>query len=72
MHCQDLYLKGSTTDGVYLVYPDNEEPIKVLCDMTIEGVDGQSFKDEWMDQCSSTWDGKTTEWDLAIRTGSSG
>ena len=36
MHCQDLYLKGSTTDGVYLVYPDNEEPIKVLCDMTTE------------------------------------
>ena len=37
MHFQDLYLKGSTTDGVYLVYPDNEEPIKVLCDMTTEG-----------------------------------
>ena len=36
MHCQDLYLKGSTTDGVYLVYPDIEEPIKVLCDMTTE------------------------------------
>ncbi|CAH3117289.1 unnamed protein product [Porites lobata] len=29
-------LEGSTTDGVYLVYPDNEEPIKVLCDMTTE------------------------------------
>ena len=36
MHCQDLHLKGSTTDGVYLVYPDIEEPIKVLCDMTTE------------------------------------
>ena len=36
MHCQVLHLKGSTTDGVYLVYPDNEEPIKVLCDMTTE------------------------------------
>ncbi|CAH3015653.1 unnamed protein product [Porites evermanni] len=30
-------LEGSTTDGVYLVYRDNEEPIKVLCDMTTEG-----------------------------------
>ena len=37
MHCQDLYLKGSTTDGVSLVYRDNEEPINVLCDMTTEG-----------------------------------
>ena len=36
MHYQDLHLKGSTTDGVYLVYPDIEEPIKVLCDMTTE------------------------------------
>ncbi|CAH3117300.1 unnamed protein product [Porites lobata] len=36
-HCQDLYLKGSTTDGVYLVYPDNGEAIQVLCDMTTEG-----------------------------------
>ena len=44
MHCQDRYLKGSTTDGVYLVYPDNEEPIKVLCDMTTEG--------GWMDSLS--------------------
>ena len=36
MHYQDLHLKGSTTDVVYLVYPDIEEPIKVLCDMTTE------------------------------------
>ena len=36
-HCQDLYLNGSTTNGVYLVYPDNEEPIQALCDMTTEG-----------------------------------
>ena len=39
-HCQDLYLKGSTANGVYLVYPDlhdNEEAIQVLCDMTTEG-----------------------------------
>ena len=36
-HCHELYLNGSTTDGVYLVYPDNEEAIQVLCDMTTEG-----------------------------------
>ena len=30
-------LKCSTTDGVYLVYPDNRGPIPVLCDMTTEG-----------------------------------
>ena len=36
-HCQDLYLNGSTTNGVYLVYPDNEGPIQALCDMTTEG-----------------------------------
>ena len=27
-HCHELYLNGSTTDGVYLVYPDNEEAIQ--------------------------------------------
>ena len=36
-NCLDHYQNGSTSDGVYLIYPDEEEPFQVLCDMTTNG-----------------------------------
>ena len=36
-NCLDYYQNGSKTDGVYWVYPDEEEPFQVLCDMTTDG-----------------------------------
>ncbi|XP_066014593.1 ficolin-2-like [Pocillopora verrucosa] len=36
-NCLDYYQTGSKTDGVYWVYPDEEEPFQVLCDMTTDG-----------------------------------
>ena len=35
--CLDYYQNGSKTDGVYRVYPDEEEPFQVPCDMTTDG-----------------------------------
>ena len=43
-----------------------KNPFKRCVTRQLRAVDGQSFKDEWMDQWTSTWDGKTTEWDLEI------
>ncbi|XP_022802649.1 ficolin-2-like [Stylophora pistillata] len=36
-NCYDYHQNGSTTDGVYWIYPDEEEPFQVLCDMTTNG-----------------------------------
>ena len=36
-NCLDYDQNGSKTDGVYWVYPDEEEPFQVLCDMTSDG-----------------------------------
>ncbi|XP_078355281.1 microfibril-associated glycoprotein 4-like [Oculina patagonica] len=43
-NCHDHYKKGSTTDGVYLVCPDKQEPIQVLCDMKTEGGGWTTFQ----------------------------
>lgn len=32
--CHELFLRGETTSGVYVVQPKNAEPFKVFCEMT--------------------------------------
>lgn len=36
-NCLDHFQHGFTADGVHWIYPDEEEPIQVLCDMTTDG-----------------------------------
>ena len=43
-NCFDYYQNGSTTDGVYLIYPDEEEPFQVVCHMTTEGGSWTTFQ----------------------------
>ncbi|XP_069568674.1 angiopoietin-related protein 4 [Brachyistius frenatus] len=35
--CHELFLRGETTSGVYIVQPINSEPFKVFCEMTTDG-----------------------------------
>ncbi|PFX11531.1 Techylectin-5B [Stylophora pistillata] len=42
-NCLDYYQNGSSTDGVYLICPDEEEPFQVVCDMTTDGGGWNTF-----------------------------
>ena len=35
--CKDAYEQGQTTDGVFIINPDNQTAFQVYCDMTTDG-----------------------------------
>ncbi|CAG5896905.1 angiopoietin-related protein 4 [Menidia menidia] len=35
--CHELFLRGETTSGVYIIQPVDSEPINVFCEMTADG-----------------------------------
>lgn len=35
--CHELFLKGETTSGVYIIQPTDSEPFNVFCEMTADG-----------------------------------
>lgn len=32
--CHELFLRGETTSGIYIIQPMDAEPFKVFCEMT--------------------------------------
>ncbi|XP_022790926.1 fibrinogen alpha chain-like [Stylophora pistillata] len=43
-NCHDYYQNGFLTDGVYWIYPDEEETFQLVCDMKTEGGGWTTFQ----------------------------
>ena len=73
--CKDAYQQGSTTDGIYLINPDNQTAFPVYCNMSVDGggwvvlqrrFDGSvDFNQNWA-VCEHTFGNMTGEYWLGL------
>ena len=73
--CKDAYQQGCTTDGIYLINPDNQTAFPVYCNMSVDGggwvvlqrrFDGSvDFNQNWT-VCEHTFGNMTGEYWLGL------